>query len=213
MGIKAVVFDYGKVISFPPADTVLDELAVVAGLDPRTLDALLWLHRGEYDRGTLSGKEYYRTLLAVGGVYPDEEALEKMVDIDLTGWAHINPDTVTLMEDLRAISALGTGAVSALKLGILSNMPHEFLALARRTIPVFDLPDVCIFSCEVGYIKPEAAIYRRLLSALGCTPEELVFFDDMQINVDAARSLGIRGVLWKGPAAARAELNRLKVAV
>ncbi|MDR2069311.1 MAG: HAD family phosphatase [Spirochaetaceae bacterium] len=203
--IKAVVFDYGKVISFPPEDTVIEELAAVAGMEPRVLDSLLWPYRNEYDRGTLTGKEYYRMLLAAGGVYPDEEALEKMVDIDLKSWTRINPGTVELMEAVKAAPAL--------KLGILSNMPHEFLALARGTIPVFDLPDVGIFSCEVGAIKPEAAIYRRLLAALGCEPAELVFFDDMELNIDAARALGIRAFLWKDPQAARAELNRLKAPV
>jgi putative hydrolase of the HAD superfamily len=205
MDIKAVVFDYGKVISFPPEDAVLEELAAIAGMSPQALDSLLWPHRAEYDRGTLTGKEYYRMLLAAGGVYRDERALEKMTALDLRSWTHINPGTVKLMEDLRAIPAL--------KLGILSNMPHEFLALARGTIPVFDLPDTSIFSCEVGYIKPEEAIYRRLLTALGGEPETLVFFDDMQINIDAARSLGIRAFLWKDPETARAELNRLKVPV
>jgi putative hydrolase of the HAD superfamily len=201
--VRAVAFDYGKVISFPPEDAVMDELAAVGGIDPRTLDALLWSPRSEYDRGTLTGKEYYRIVLAQGGVYPDEKALEKMVDIDLRSWTRINPGTVALMEAVKAAPAL--------KLGILSNMPHEFLALARGAIPVFDLPDVGIFSCEVGSIKPEEPIYRRLLSALDCEPAELVFFDDMQINIDKARSLGIQAFLWKDPETARRELNRLKV--
>ncbi|MDR2363842.1 MAG: HAD family phosphatase [Spirochaetaceae bacterium] len=205
MDIKAVVFDYGKVISFPPEDSALDELAAIAGMSPQALDSLLWPHRAEYDRGTITGKEYYRMLLAAGGVHRDDRALEKMTALDLRSWTHINPGTVKLMEDIRAIPGL--------KLGILSNMPHEFLALARGTVPVFDLPDRSIFSCEVGYIKPEAAIYRRLLSALGVEPEALVFFDDMQINIDAARSLGIRAFLWKDPETARAELNRLKIPV
>jgi putative hydrolase of the HAD superfamily len=104
-------------------------------------------------------------------------------------------------------------AVPGLTLGILSNMPHDFLALARGTIPGFELPDVGIFSCETGYIKPEEPIYRILLARLGCEPEELVFFDDMPINIDMARSLGIRAFLWKDPETARAELNRLKVPV
>jgi putative hydrolase of the HAD superfamily len=205
MAIKAVAFDYGKVISFPPEDGVATELAVLAGIDVVAMDSLLWPHRGDYDRGVLSGAEYYRTLLAAGGIQLDKKILEKMVTIDLKSWAKINPDTVDLMQAIKAVPGL--------KLGILSNMPHEFLALARGRIPVFDLPHVGIFSCEVGYIKPEEPIYRILLSRLGCEPAELVFFDDMPINIDMARSLGIQGFLWKDAEAARAELNRLKVPV
>ncbi|MDR2631546.1 MAG: HAD family phosphatase [Spirochaetaceae bacterium] len=203
--VKAVVFDYGKVITFPPEDTVMDELAAIAGLDAGVMNALLWPPRGEWDRGTITGKDYYRRVLAHGGVQRDEAALEKMVALDLRSWTHINPDTVSLMEAVKAVPSL--------TLGILSNMPHEFLALARGTIPVFDLPQVSIFSCEVGFIKPEEAIYRLLLSALGCEPAELVFFDDMPINIDMARSLGIHAFVWKDPPAARGELSRLGVPV
>jgi putative hydrolase of the HAD superfamily len=205
MVIKAVAFDYGKVISFPPEDAALTELAALAGIGPAVLDSLLWPHRGAYDRGVLSGTEYYRTLLAAGGIQIDEKTLEKMVAVDLKSWTRINPHTVDLMRAVKAVPGL--------KLGILSNMPHEFLALARGTIPVFDLPHVGIFSCETGYIKPEEPIYRLLLSRLGCEPAELVFFDDMPINIDMARSLGIQGFVWEDPETARAELNRLKVPV
>jgi putative hydrolase of the HAD superfamily len=205
MGIKAVAFDYGKVISFPPEDGVTEELAAVAGIDAVRMDSLAAPHRGDYDRGVLTGKEFYRTSLAAGGVCPGEKALEKMVDIDLKAWSKINPRTVDLMNAVKALPGL--------KLGILSNMPHEFLALARGRIPVFELPHVGIFSCEVGYIKPEEPIYRLLLSALGCEPAELVFFDDIQINIDTARSLGIHAFLWTDPETARVELNRLKVPV
>jgi putative hydrolase of the HAD superfamily len=183
----------------------MGELAAIAGIDAGVLDSLLWSHRDAYDRGTLTGKEYYRTLLSAGGFQIDEKALERMVDFDLQSWLRINPGTVDLMKSVKAIPGL--------KLGILSNMPHEFLALVRGKVPVFDLPDVGIFSCEVGYIKPEEAIYRILLSALACEPAELVFFDDMPVNVDAARSLGIQAFLWKDPETARMELNRLKVPV
>jgi putative hydrolase of the HAD superfamily len=201
--VKAVAFDYGKVISFPPEDGTINELAAIAGIDAAALDSLLWPHRGPYDRGDVTGTEYYRTLLAAGGIQLKKEALEKMTAIDLQSWTNINPHTVALMRAVKAVPGL--------KLAILSNIPHDFLALARGTIPVFDLPHVGIFSCEVGYIKPEEPIYRLLLAALGCEPEELVFFDDMRINIDMARSLGIHAFLWKDPEAARVELNRLNV--
>jgi putative hydrolase of the HAD superfamily len=102
---------------------------------------------------------------------------------------------------------------SGLKLGILSNMPHDFLPIARSRFPFFQLCDVEIFSCEVNSVKPEEPIYQALLSALGCRAEETAFFDDIPVNVDAALALGFKSYVWKGPENARQELRRLSVPV
>jgi putative hydrolase of the HAD superfamily len=178
----------------------MEELASIAGLDAKTMDALVWKYRDAYDRGAINGLEYYRTLLAGGGIVLDEPVIERMLRIDLNSWTHINPGTVQLMKDIK-----GAG----LKLGILSNIPHDFLAFARGTLPVLGLPDVGVFSCETGSIKPEPAIYEALIAALGCKPAEIVFFDDVEKNVAGARAVGVNAFIWKDPAAARITLKEL----
>jgi putative hydrolase of the HAD superfamily len=204
MRIKAVAFDYGRVISFSPGAEVMEELAALAGLDRHTLESLMWPYRGDYDRGLVSGEAYYKAMLARGGVHPDEKTLEKMAALDTAGWTRINPATVRLMEDIKS---------AGLKVGILSNMPHEFLSMARERFPVFKLPDAGIFSCELGLIKPEEAIYRALLSALGCEPEEVVFFDDLPVNVEAALSLGMKACVWQDAETARGIVRDFAVPV
>jgi putative hydrolase of the HAD superfamily len=195
--VKAVVFDYGKVISLPPEEGAMDEIAALAGLDRKILEPLVWKYREEFDRGTVTGTAYYRSLLAQGGVQPGEDVIERILRLDLQSWARVNPGTVKLMEEVKQ---------KGCKLGILSNMPREFLVLARKTIRAFDLPDEAVFSCEVGLVKPEPAIYRALIAALDCPPGDIVFFDDIRENVEAARAQGIRAFLWKDPESAREEL-------
>jgi putative hydrolase of the HAD superfamily len=197
--IKAVVFDYGKVISLAPEASVMENLAALAGLPVPVMDALVWKHRNDYDRGRVTVEEYYRALLKAGGVQTDGETIGKMAELDIESWTHINGETVGLMEELKS---------SGIKLGILSNMPWDFLTLARSSLPVFSLPDVGIFSCEQGLVKPEAPIYRALIEALGCRAPEIVFFDDVPINVEGARQAGIRAFVWEGPGAARELLGK-----
>jgi putative hydrolase of the HAD superfamily len=204
MSIKGVAFDYGKVICFPPEDGVREKLAGLAGVDPGAFDTLRWQYRGEYDRGTISGVEYYRDVLARAGVVRDEGVLKKMVDIDSESWSRINGGTVRLMEDVKR---------AGLTLGILSNMPFDFLAMARRQFPVFSLPHAGTFSCESASIKPEEKIYRDCCAALELNPDELVFFDDMPVNIEAACSLGIRGFVWQNPETARETLRKLSIPV
>jgi HAD superfamily hydrolase (TIGR01509 family) len=88
-------------------------------------------------------------------------------------------------------------------------MPLEFLAWARKNVPVFGEVDVGIFSCDLGTIKPEDAIYRALVDALGCQYDEVVFFDDIEDNITRATALGIHGFVFQEAAAARRELRAL----
>jgi putative hydrolase of the HAD superfamily len=198
---KAVVFDFGKVISFPPEPGFMADLASIAGMDVKTMDALVWAYRPEYDRGTLSGTDYYRSILGPG---LDESRAARLVQRDVDAWKHINPDTVSLMEEVKA---------AGYTLGILSNMPREFLSWARENLPVFRLPELGVFSCETGSIKPETPIYETLLRRLSCRPEEVVFFDDTPVNVEQACSLGIRALVWQGPETARSALRRMQIPV
>jgi putative hydrolase of the HAD superfamily len=200
VGIKAVVFDFGRVICYGPEKEEREEIALLAGIPPETLDRLDGQYRCEYDRGTYGGREYYKFILGMKGIFLDDESLDRIAAADSDCWKHINPGTVRLMWDIKQ---------AGFKLGILSNMPHDFLGWARRNIPVFAGADAAVFSCELKLIKPEAKIYEISASRLGCEYKEIAFFDDLEDNIQAACSLGINGFVWKDPREARENLKRL----
>jgi len=202
LDIKAVVFDYGQVISLPQDPKVIDELAKRIGVEREKFEPLLWSLRADYDRGIISAKDYYRNIFSHLSVPVDDKNLAELIEIDHLSWRNINPETVALMEDVKK---------AGYTLGILSNMPHDFLSWARKNIPAFSLPHASIFSCEVNLIKPEKAIYIRLLSLLGMEGGELVFFDDNAENIGSARALGMEAFLWKDPENARRELSSVGV--
>jgi putative hydrolase of the HAD superfamily len=200
MSIKAVIFDYGKVICFPPDDSVMDEICALGGVERTLLESKYWKYRGDFDRGKITAAGFYRNILEELGCKINEDKLARMGELDINSWKNINPGTVRLMEDVKK---------AGLVLGILSNMPTEFLEYARRNIPVFKFSDFGIYSCEQGCIKPEAAIYLKTLAAAGCQAGELVFFDDVPENVDKALELGIEARLWQGCDKARNDLAEL----
>ena len=200
MSVKAVVFDYGKVICFPPPPAVIDRLAEKAGVAREKFEPILWACRNDFDRGTADSKTYYKKVLSILGVELDEKTIAEMIAMDLAGWKNINTATVSLMEDVKK---------QGYTLGILSNMPHEFLAWARNNVPVFSLPHVSLFSCEVHLLKPEKAIYEKMIFMLGIEAEELVFFDDNAENIESAAAMGIKAFLWEDPEAARRQLLSL----
>jgi putative hydrolase of the HAD superfamily len=139
-------------------------------------------------------------MLSAKGVFPDDKTLLRIAETDMDGWKRINEETVRLMRDIKA---------SGCRLGILSNMPFDFLVWARKNIAIFSETDVAVFSCEHKLIKPDKAIYEALRGKLGCAYQEIVFFDDLSDNVAKAQELGISGILWDGPEEARKILKNL----
>jgi len=202
LSIKAVVFDYGNVISLPQDPKVMDELARRVGVEREKFVSALWSLRGDYDRGIISAKEYFKTVLNSLAVIMDEKSIEEIIEIDTNSWKNINTETEALMKELKAAGYM---------LGILSNVPHEFLAWAKKNLPVFSLPHVGLYSCEVNLVKPEEAIYRKLLSMLGIEANELVFFDDKAENIAGAKALGMEAILWVNVESARRELISLGI--
>jgi len=47
--------------------------------------------------------------------------------------------------------------------------------------------------------KPELGFYRHVLDQIGLTGNQVIFVDDKEVNVNAARSLGIRAFVFGGP--------------
>ena len=70
----------------------------------------------------------------------------------------------------------------------------------RRYFPVF------FSSCFLGLRKPDEAIYRMVLQISQRTPEECLFIDDREINLECPRELGIKTLLFKDAAQLRKEL-------
>lgn len=62
--------------------------------------------------------------------------------------------------------------------------------------PVFDW---VFFSHEMGLAKPQPEIYEKMLTDLGTSSDRVVFFDDLQANVQGASALGIHAVHVHGP--------------
>ena len=81
----------------------------------------------------------------------------------------------------------------------LSNWSWETFALMRDRFEFLDWFEVVIVSGDVGLIKPDPAIYHLTMERIGRQPEECLFIDDNQVNVDAARDIGMDALLFESP--------------
>jgi len=58
-------------------------------------------------------------------------------------------------------------------------------------------------------MKPDPRIYHLALEEIGAKAEESVFIDDMPVNVEAARAMGMAGIHFTQPEAVLEELKQL----
>lgn len=84
----------------------------------------------------------------------------------------------------------------------LTNWSLETFDLVRSK-RVFAILDGMVVSGEEHLLKPDAAIFHRLLDRYGLKPEECLFTDDNMPNVIGAQAVGISAVQFTGCAALR----------
>ena len=95
----------------------------------------------------------------------------------------------------------------------LTNFSSETWGLALRRFPFLTTFDGVVVSGREGVIKPDRAIYRRLIARYGLRPEVTAFVDDQHANVGAAGHLGFQATRFESAARLRHDFRRLGLPV
>lgn len=199
MPLRAVLFDFGGVISTSPFDAFARYererglphgfLRRVNATDP---DANAWarLERAELDLAAFDDA-FAEESAALGHRVPGADVLGLLA-------GDVRPEMVEAVR--RCGERLKTGLLTNNVLGTMDDpRVGELLALF----------DAVVESSVVGVRKPEPAFYELACDLLEIAPPEAVFLDDLGINLKPARALGMATIKVTDPAAALAELEAL----
>jgi putative hydrolase of the HAD superfamily len=96
----------------------------------------------------------------------------------------------------------------------LMTINNESAELNQHRLEVFGLGDIFgtfFSSCCVGVLKPARRIYEVALAMSQAEPEDSVFIDDRERNLEPARALGMRTIRFTDVAQLRQELAALGV--
>jgi putative hydrolase of the HAD superfamily len=208
--IDAICWDVGGVFSARPIDAV-GRAAADHDLDPDELFSAIFgpyqldgdhpWHRLE--RGEIALTEAWSAIEAAMGSLGVELSL-----VDFFRRFGDDPvDRSIVVDTVRELHDRG------LVMAIITNNVREFSGSGGggwRSLVPMELMSAVVDSCEVGVRKPDPAIYLHTLEVLGVAADTVVFVDDMVHNVDAARGLGLHGVVVDAdPSNAMAELVTL----
>ena len=79
---------------------------------------------------------------------------------------------------------------SGIRCCLATNQEKHRAAYMRERMRFQDLFDQVFISCEIGSMKPEVEYYRAIEKQLGCSGEEILFWDDTLTHVKAAHACG-----------------------
>jgi epoxide hydrolase-like predicted phosphatase len=146
--------------------------------------------------GRISEADFAQALGRLYGL--DEPATEELL-AELWDWysGELNTEMADYFQRLRP--RYGTA--------ILSNAAAGGRREEERRYGFSAMADVLVYSYEVGIEKPDRRIYEITCERLGVRPSEVGFLDDLEVNMVAARQVGMRAVRFQSTAQAIYEME------
>jgi putative hydrolase of the HAD superfamily len=199
---RALISDFGGVLTSPLQDGFLayQEESGVSLEDLGRAMARASEEHGEHplfvlERGEISAREFRAR------IEPHLEDGFDLTRLSTLYFERMRPNRA-MIEFVRELRGRG------LRTALLTNNVREWEPLWRAKLPEIDeLFEVVVDSAFVGLRKPDPAIYELTLARLGLAGDECVFVDDLEVNCEAARGLGMTAVRFERAEQAIPELR------
>jgi putative hydrolase of the HAD superfamily len=206
--IEAIVSDFGGVLTTPLLDAFLG-LQERRGIPLEAFGAALARAAEadgganplfELETGRLTEAQFVDKLGAALRAELGREV--ELARFGETFFEHLRPND-ELFAFMRTLHGRGY------RMAILTNNVREWEPLWRSMLPVDELFELVVDSGFEGVRKPDPRIYEVTLARLGVAPEAALFVDDMEVNCDAARELGMQAVQFRSNAQTIGEIERV----
>lgn len=198
--IKAIIFDLGRVILDFDWMIACDNLSKYAGISGKEIKKIVFDGGLEFEleRGECTPEEFHERVVDATGADVSYEDFVRL-------WGEIFSPNPPVMEIVRKLKG-------KYRLLLLSDTNDIHFRYGVSTFKEPMMMDGFVLSHKVGVLKPDSKLYMEAVKAAGCRPEECVYIDDLERNVEAAAELGINTILYTiGKTDLRKELEKFGV--
>lgn len=178
MALRLFIFDVGGVVC--DNTSVVPSICEYLGLSKSEfLSIANQAGLKEIQTGTISLRQFWMEFSRISGISVDEDLWAKFFNPTL------NMETVKIINQLKIAHRVvaGTNTIES----------HYKVHLKRGDYRFFDK---VYASHLIGYMKPDHRFYLHILKEEGFEPENTVFIDDMDENVQAASDIGIQSFIF-----------------
>jgi putative hydrolase of the HAD superfamily len=196
MPFAAVIFDFFGTLTPSTPEHVWDAHTARSAA-PLGVDVAAWrqtLNDSYAERATGSLGDLratFRELARRNGIVPDDRALAEACAARQAAQRELfvfRPDALSVLAEVRA---------RGLRVGVLSDCTIE-LAEAWAQLPVADLVDARVLSCETGHKKPDPKLFAMIAGRLGVVPQQCLYIGDGGgRELTGASGCGMRAVMLR----------------
>ena len=194
--IKSVIFDWGGVLIENPTEGILRYSREVLGIGTGCMLAAYRKLIPYLQEGKISEEEFWKGVRRRTGA---KGGLPASLWLDAFEHSYVEDEDVFAV----AHALHGRGC----RTGILSNTEKPARPIMERDS--YRIFDPIVLSWEVGSSKPKRQIYEVLIETLALPPSEILFIDDVEAYVLAARELGLQALLFTDAETLRKDLAGL----
>jgi len=182
--IKAVIFDVGGVLLTYKTKGGRNPMPKLLGMPAKRYNSAKEpiLHR--WFQGKISNAEVFRILGKEFGISP-----EKLARTELSAYKKYKTLDKPVFKLALSLKRAGY------RIALLTNVTANYKAVNVSTLYKRFSPVVC--SCDVGFRKPQRAIYKILLKRLRLPARQVIFFDDHKGHVEGAKKVGMHAAVFK----------------
>lgn len=193
---RAVLFDLGGVLLDIDFGRALAAWEAHSRLAPGQMRAAFAFDEPfrHHETGRLDDDGYFGHLREVLALDCEVAQVRAGFDAILIGEI---PETVRMLEAIR--TRVPCYAISNTNPSHVAEMERAFPGLLPRFTRVFA-------SHEIGHRKPQPGAFEHVLREIGVPPQEVLLFDDLAPNVEAAVVLGLQAVQVRSPGDVRLAL-------
>lgn len=186
--IKNIVFDMGNVLLEFDLDTILERNGITDPAEKEIMFKKLFLSREwrQYDEGTCE-KDAFRPVL--DSLPPRLKEIGYKMIINQCFALNEMPPVKFMYGFIKELKDNGY------KIYLLSNAGQDFYIYSKAN-PALELFDRCFVSSDYKLLKPNREIYEKFFEVMDVKPEECVFIDDVQENVDGSIACGMDAVCF-----------------
>lgn len=202
--MKTVVFDIGGVlIDWDPENLYRELITDAAEREYFLKHVVSRIWNGHQDLGLHSWADAVK---ARTSIFPEYAALIEAYD---TRWPDMVKGPVDGVPEIKA--ALRSAGVP---LYAITNYSTEKWKISQDLWPFLTEFDGVVVSAHEKMVKPDPAIYHLLCRRYALNPEDCLFIDDLPANIEAAKSVGMKGHLFTNAGELRETLqNYLGIAL
>ena len=184
---KLILLDNGGVLSDHYQQPHHKDLADILGVDEEKLKSLLSEkspHGEAYRKSLISREEFWSIVVKLSGSVNDLDysQLEKL-------WAESYQVNHKIVDVLRRYRNVGV------KTGLIANS-DKYRKQHMEEKGYSDFLDHCIFSSDVGSLKPAKEIYEKAIEQAKIPPKDIMYVDDRESHAKKATELGMQGEIF-----------------